>query len=335
MNIVNTSEFAELFKEGGEALIPWKDLGVSGFSIVKDYPETGKFKPAKTSLDKADTAVLIKIGFFHSKIDPKSQEVNLLISASKISRYLLDSDRFRYDFEDENSPTEISLELSEKSSQPINLTEDSRFVFNLGTKQIYDNRNKKNIAPSELLKYIHDLHIRTIANKWLKSRIWLQGFFANKAMVWVLLVLWYLLDFLDKKVKRVVKSSRGGGFDDIPVDKDNFYLFYSKETAYSYEDSGKSSKFSLLGSEYRISKKPAVLGAFLLIILFYIDFTLKNKPHFFEFLRAYNDNQVFLASLFLVLYFAVDDFIPWLVVKILNGLLRLRVWVLDMRFQFH
>jgi hypothetical protein len=312
--------------------IAWNsEQSVTGFSIVRDYPIGCRFVSAVTHNGNTDSKVLIKIGFSHIDID-QDKKVTLFVSASKASKYLLDN-HFRYNFEDENSPTEESLKKSDKSSQPVNLTENKRFVFNLVNQTIYDKNKKENISLKNIVNYIYKLHSDT-AN--LKGTLLLKSKMKSRDVLaflttGTLVLLW---DGLSQIGKKIEKNTPGG----LPLDRDNFYLIstqskYTRKDLVSIPD---DQKISLSGSDYKISIKATVLLASIVVLLFLYNYYLPSSfKSLFPLFLKYKNNQLFLGSFLILCYFMLDTIIPSVIIYILNKLIIFNRYLMMKTFSFN
>ncbi len=333
MEIPNNKSFLDLLTiVENEDRIPWNEHpGVSGFSIVKAYSYKSKFKPAITKEGKPDSVVLIKVGFYHKNIDSE-YKAPLFIFISKASKYLLDN-HIIYNPDDTGSPTEESLKESEKSWQPVDLREDERFVLNVKSKLIFDTQTNKNIFLRELVDYIYNLHIDTTKLRgliFLKTKIFFKET-TIKLIIVILKCLWDILSLTGKKIggKLWVDST-------LEIDRDNFFLLF-RQDKYTEKDLipiVDNQKFKLLGSDYIISFHALLFISVILVIFFIIDYMALSHSKILFFFKNYSDNQLFLASMLVIIYFLIDRVMPRIVVCLINLFISFKSKVDYWKFRF-
>lgn len=76
-----------------------------------------------------------------------------------VSLYLLDGNHFDYNFDDPDSPTKESLEISKKSISPAELESYDDYFYDLN-KRCFIEKGKK-IEARKMLDDIFALHIKT------------------------------------------------------------------------------------------------------------------------------------------------------------------------------
>lgn len=152
-------------------IIPWIKDDEIGLSILKDYPEDGKFIPIRNKEGKHDSVALIKIGV--KKLPEKNINiVPLVVSIHKASRYKFEHSWYNYD--DEKSPSKLSVEKSEASIQPVDLEEIERYEFHIKNQKLYDQKIKKNLSAKQLVNNIYSKHLETLFNKVFRSKMKLR-----------------------------------------------------------------------------------------------------------------------------------------------------------------
>ena len=110
-----TLDFVKLFEPSlKEQIIPWSGDDAVGLSVLRNYPKDSKFRPAKNKKGEDDSVVLVKIGYLKDKQGGDVKK--LFVTASKASRFLLKGNLdFIFNKDNEESPTEASLDESKKS----------------------------------------------------------------------------------------------------------------------------------------------------------------------------------------------------------------------------
>jgi hypothetical protein len=173
---ITTEKFVANFhpKEGDELVI-WKDDGrYIGFSVLRSYKKGLGFVPAITKLGKEETKALIKIGVRIP--EDLIVEIPLLLLVSKYSKYR--SSHFGINFEDEDAPTQESLNESENSKQPIDLESRDEYIMRLDPTSFFKKETRKELSLDEIVDEIYNLHLQTISSgrgKILKVKINLRN----------------------------------------------------------------------------------------------------------------------------------------------------------------
>lgn len=313
-------EFVRVFQPYiKEKIIPWVGNDAVGLSILRNYPEKGKFIPAKNRKGESDSVALIKVGYLSFD---KNGNANLFISVSKASRFLLKGNwDFIFNKDNDESPTKESLEESKNSKQPIDLEDNSRYIFNLKSKKIFDTERKKEVTPSEVIEQIYNLHLRTLSNSATLFR--LKMYFQNKTM--------NIIGPFNENVKVL-----------------NLFLFgktlrksddYSLGTfkPYSLKDLRTLSdeKIKVLGSDFPITYQTARTFAVTVLILFLVNYYFDYDV--FGFVKLTNkssENILFSATFIGVLLIIFDVILPIALLIIINILIKIRLWLMEKKIKF-
>ncbi len=305
-----TEEFVKNFRNLDEEIIPWIDDDAVGLSIIKNYPENSLFVPARNLNGEPDSVALIKIGYTNSKnIEKEENNVNLFISISKVSRYLLNN-HWNYDFKDPKSPTEESLKKSKESKQPIDL-EDAQYQYNLPTKRFYNSEKKKYVEAGEIVEEIYKLHLKTLRAVGFRAKIKLQkqiieySYPINKLLIRTNFILF------GRKIKESKNFSTG--------------IF---ET-YSHNDliDLTTEKTKILGSDFPITNQTArTFVAFITVLFLFKIYSGRDILGIMYLVQKSSENNLLLASFTATLLFIFDRVIPHLILLLVNVLIRLRLW---------
>jgi hypothetical protein len=308
---MTSNDFAKKFNFAGEhELIIWKDDNSSyiGFSILKDYPEDCGFIPAKYKNGRPDHKVLIKIGF-DSKQKQDDGNFRLLTNTIKYSRYL--GDHFGYNFEDENSPTRESVNISNLSPQPIDLNENFKFSFNELENVFKDNKDYKNISPEEIIKYLFDIHIKTIKSGKafiLKAKLKARDITCEKIL---------------SPIIKLIIGANSFLFDKIIIeDKDNWLAGLMRPYKHNQLSTIYPQNIPFFKSDIKISKKSIIFVSISMIIIWFLVKELREI------------NEVFSISIVLLLILFFDEIIPHLALCLINNLIRLRHYFGNKNFKF-
>lgn len=148
-----------------------------GFAILKKYPKGKRFIPAQNNTGEDDNLILIKV--FLQKAKQKDNKITIGLTISNVSFYKLDNKNIWYedqfDYSNPLCPTKESVVKSKESTQPINLEEMDRFIYDISENKFYNTKNNKEIIAKNIIRFIYDQHIETISNTltngWLRFRI--------------------------------------------------------------------------------------------------------------------------------------------------------------------
>lgn len=306
--------FATLFKGVQGELIKWSGPDYVGISFLIEYPKKGLFIPAITKKGKIDSVAVVKIGYEY-KSSLGKDKIILTVKTLKASRYLFDN--HFYNFEDINSPTKESVELSKKSKQPIDLEELSRYEYRPNLNRIFDLRNKRYIEPKKIVDEIYTVHLKTLDDKVFQFKMNLQKIVVeliNPINESLKIINFYLFG---KTIKK--KNSMSG-----------FFSPYSDE---EFVDSTViSEKPKILGTDFPISYQSATT----FILLIFIIFIIKYKWGYdvlglANLIDVVSKNSLFMASFISVSILMIDRVIPRLIFMLINSLIRLKFYLITLK----
>lgn len=302
---------ADLYKpREGDEFIPWKENDQSqyvGFTVLRDYPLSSSFVPVLTKEGKQDTKVMIRLG--HSKTAPDGNQIKLYATATKFSKYL--SEHFRYDFDDDtNSPTKESIDQSTKSSQPVDLEENDRYLLDPATSKVTDTRNGKIVTISQIIDDLYNQHIQTIDGPhavYFKTKIKAKSLLFSVPYGLKPKLIW-INDFLFGKILAQPSDFRKGFFE--PYDYKDLISVYPQSVPF-------------FNSELKISKKCILWVAITLLIFWY---WLRLHNNFREMNDVYT---IAVAVLFTAFY---DTIIPNFILFVTNQTIRMSAWAASSKF---
>jgi len=302
-NFNSTGEFLKLFEiaESNEYknITPLTDVNV-GFSVQREYPVDGRYRPPMRADGVPDVVAIIHIVY---NPGPKAavapaNSVPVRITVVRYSKWI--GQHFSYDFENKECPTEESIAVSNKTPKPLDLImegcfdhEDARFVLETG----------ESLAPKELLDWIFQKHLKTTG---------------------------YLVATL-RTSKHKVRDLTGGLIKIIR------YYFLEETWHWQIEDNISNAKYYLYGypeSEvrkrllkeldlfgYSTSMATIILFCCLVIITFSICFILGVNEPFLNYISS-NNSLVLIFAVFGL--YVLDNIIPGLLFKLMNILIRFR-----------
>ncbi|KKT34511.1 MAG: hypothetical protein UW23_C0036G0011, partial [Candidatus Collierbacteria bacterium GW2011_GWA1_44_12] len=302
---LESKKFASLFQSVKKIkLIPWKGQASIGVSIFKNYPTKGSYIPVKNRQGKNDSVICINIFFPQSETKNKTMKVILKISAFKSSHYLW---KYHwYDFNNKNCPSELAVNKSQQSKQPINIEENFRYEYNLKTHKIFDLETNKFVTANEIVNSIYKIHIKTITNKIFKLKINAIGRLVE------------FIDPINNLLKNINHYCFGKSFKKTNNLDDYFLGIYE---TYKKEDlidlSVTSEKPTILGSDFPITYQSATTFFVLTLVIFSINYWYKyDLMGFVGLANEASKNSLFLASLVTVSLIITDRVIPHFLVSI-------------------
>lgn len=309
---MNSNDFLELFpisKDDGNVTI-WQSGPAIGFSLVKDYPKIKGFVPAVKENGEIDSQEMIQIGFDPTKI--KNDKVKIFLYISKISKYLIkDKNRFDFDFNDPESPTRQSLELSKKSKNPVDLTDSDRYEFDTIKKYFYDTDLKENTTGDTIINTIIQEHERTVNNLMFRLKLKLleksqrNDFFIKFPKL--------INEFFFGKTYKTTTDFGVGSFIPYP----HSYLI----THSSIE------QIKILGTEIPITNRTAITASILLISLFFL------YQDFVIFVNNISSSPIFTISFATIFLVIMEKIIPLILHHLTNLAIIFRYKVGSMRIK--
>jgi hypothetical protein len=305
---MNQDNFIQLFGlDNPESLINWNDSSAVGFSVLKEYPDNIQFIPVKDRSGLNDSVCLIKIGYLIKNIN--TDEVALLISASKGSKYLFE--HHFYDFNNSSGPTKESVLASERSKQPADLEEYSRFVFKISEGKFWDTEKNQYVSGSDLIEYIWHLHLKSITYLPFRSKLKFKK------------VAFRLRDYIFPILKSILKLI---GWE-INVGKDDFLIGFTKPYSFkTHMRKEESEKIVFLGIPVPKASTFIVMFFILtsLITKFYLNEDILRITDFIK--KEIGDHQIFQLAFVIVVIYSVDFILPRIFVYLLNISILIRQW---------
>jgi len=301
-------------------IIPWIDGSEAvGFSLLKDYPDKGLFLPARNKKGEKDSIAMIRVWYLTRELiqAEDKKKVRLSVAIIKSSRYLFK--HHFYEFENEDSPTKVSLAESKASRQPVDFEDFSRYEFLIDEKRIHDLKKNKYIEPEDVVNQVYKLHLNLITNipfqivafsqKKLIESIDPTNNFLKKVNLYI----------FGRRIKKT-KDFGAGIITPYPLD--------------SLEDSLPSeAKAKILGSDFPISFRTA--GTF--IVFFSIVYLIKYIWHY-DFLGIValmnsTTNAFFLAILTGGMLLLFDRVIPYSILLLINLLIRFQWFLISLKIK--
>lgn len=292
--------------------IAFKDTKV-GFSVKREYPPTIRFIPPKTIDGKSDVLALFHI-VYNEPADSKKEKtrkVPIFLSVTPFSRYL--SSHWDYNYDDKDCPTEDSVQKSKTTPKPIGLESFDEYVYDHGSNTLRDSKNKE-LTGEQILDNLFNTHCNTIhLFKGLALR-WKMGYRDRVVK---------LCDFLVQIGKWMLKALFGRTFE--PKD-----AFSGSLKIYLKEDMKLLKTESIDVYGYKASKNVIITFASLVLVSYIVAYKLSIRSELIHNMMSNNLVMICFALFFLWL---LDHVLPFVFLKMINGLIRLKVWLAFMKLK--
>ncbi|MDO8572460.1 MAG: hypothetical protein Q7S11_01660 [bacterium] len=314
--MITSEQFSNLFlrDEQKDTRVNFADLGVVGFSITKEYPKTGLiFQPMRNQKNEVDSVALIKIYFVLENVD-KNDMCPLSVWISPASKYLLGG-RIRYNYEDQDSPSEEALLEWQKALKPPELLEDA-YIFNTKTNKILNSTNNAEVNTHEIIEKIFLEHLKTAKRfRGLPFRLKLntRDFFANYP-----LLICKGIYIVNKQVfSRDIPDTRS--YDTVA------YELFLKPIPHGLFQIKQPKDLKIFGTELPISKNSVIYTAFIFVslnLIGYFWFPSLDKGMAYLFAK----NTFLTASVVIIWFIVFDNWLPHILLSVSNLIVKLADW---------
>lgn len=294
--------------------VPLQDRKV-GFSIKRKYPDNIRYKPAIYENGEHDNVAALWVTYTHPEESRKpinAKKVPLGVRVAIMSRYR--SKHYDYDFEDEESPTEDSVEKSLSTPKPIELEYPNEFFYDHERSSFIDN-NGSEITGIEILNKVFDDHCNTV--HWLKGLSIRFKLLAQSKGQGVISAIVTFLTFILKKV-----------FGRTLEESDSVSALYH---GYKFDDFKKLSEDSLNIFGYKAAKSVIVLFCAFIIAIAYFRYSSGVTGGYVGFVGKSNFLSV-IHGLFLL--WSLDIVVPIIVFWLINGLIKVRTLIAFMKVKW-
>ena len=273
-----------------------------GFSVKRKYPDDISFKsPILKSGEPDEVAVIWVVLRVDDKKDDGRIPVHLRIS--KFSLWKSEPGNFDYDFENENSPTKESVEISRETRAPIELEENDYFYCEK-TSRFVDKKGKE-VDPSDILEGLFRDHCLTV-DKY-------QGLELRFKKLMRDVVVCKLLDAMRAAIKFLLEKV---------FDKELIAESMSAELWSGYKEAkAKNIHRSIKIFDYEASRSTVVLfcgGAVLLNLL-----DIWGNEEFSYLMGVSSSNFLILVHSILMLI-VIEAFPTWVLLPVLNVVIRMK-----------
>lgn len=297
-----------------EQIMPLGDRKV-GFSVQVKYPEGVRYHPPKKKNGTDDTFALIHVVYTHpdetrTPIENK-EKIPLIITIVPYSRYR--ANHFDYNFEDEDCPTEKSLEESKSSPRPVDL-EYTNFFFYDHNQHIFVDKKGSKLSGAKLLERVMDDHLKTIntANALkLKFKLRSQSLVVNIINLKISFLLWIINSIFGRTIDENTGSPA-------------FLEGYKKENL------KKLSTDSLKIFGYNAARRVIILfcaiTAISFVIFFFFDF--KN-----EYLKKITSNNFLALTHTIFALWILDVVMPVLIFYLINLMIKIKKKIIFHKFK--
>ena len=99
-----------------------------GFSVKRNYPSDIRYKPALKKNGEPDNAAVFWVSLEEEK-KSKDGKVPLIISVNTFSLWSKSTNLSNYQEDNQDSPTKVSVEDSEKTPKPLGLVSQGDFYY--------------------------------------------------------------------------------------------------------------------------------------------------------------------------------------------------------------
>lgn len=284
-----------------------------GFSVRREYPQSLRYIPPKTREGTSDVAAIIYVVYEKPSNSEKEKpkKVKIFLSITPFSKYL--SHHWDYDYNDAECPTEDSVQKSKTTPKPIALESFDEYVYDHVTNTLQDSKNQK-LTGEQILDNLFNEHCNTIhLFKGLALR-WKMG--SRDRVV-------KLCDFLVQIGKWILKTFFGRTFE--PKD-----AFSGSIKIYLKEDMKLLKMEAIDVYGYKASKNVIITFASLILIGYITAYKFSIKS---ELLHNMMSNNLVMICFALFSLWLLDHAIPFISLKIINGLIRLKIKLAFIKFK--
>lgn len=302
-----------------EQIIPWTDKEIIGISILKNYPPKSEYKPVLFRDGKPDSVALIKVGFWVKDI--KNSVAKLEISVSNASRYKFK--HYWYNYDDNESPSEKAVILSESTRQPTGIEDKSRYEYHLNNKKMkfFDTKSGAYVSFKLMIEEMYNIHLKTLTNKKFILLTRVHKFTIN------------LIEPINNKLiyinfhvfgKRIKKSNNINDYS-----KGTFSTYKKEDLEDVTQD---SEKMKILGSDFPISPQSARTFLFIFSLVFFINYLFgKDIFGLISLINSTQNNSFFLIIITSFLLYVIDRLLPYGILYLVNALIKLRLRLYDLK----
>ena len=274
----------------------------AGFSIQRNYPKDIKFKPARTVSGKEDSIACIWVVYESKKQSSKNTPVPIRFRISLMSKY-----RTRHFFDDDDldpeKPTKASLNISQRTPQPIDLNLREGYFFDPHTGGLVDEQGNS-VSGVDALNEIYQAHCNTVhplKGISIRSKQVAHSFSRG------------VLDWLIDSSKWSLKNLFGRTLNER-TDRSSYF------DGYKGQDFGKLPEDCIEVFGYKVPKR--VLGLFIVMAAFttYLFFPAEDQSY--ADLVVHSEVMLTIHCLAGLLF--LDVIIPHLMFAGINGLISCR-----------
>lgn len=282
----------------------------AGFTIQRQYPTNIRFKPKVYADGTPDDVVVFWVGYQERKFDAAAGTVPLRLRAARMSQYC--AKHFDFDFDDSSCPTRESIEVSQRSPQPLEVELNRDYFFSVTQGILVDARGNQ-VSGVAILDHLYLLHCKTVHPLW--------GLKAHATVASHAALLRSLTASVDT-IAWLLKHAFGRKVEDGPyrsILSDGYRLSDLKRQE---ED-----KIEMVG--YSTSKRVVFGFAMIVALLAYLLLPAEQGSY----MAALLDKEFLLATHALILLGVLDVVVPYTLFGLLNLLIKIRRKYFDWRFQ--
>lgn len=284
-----------------------------GFSVKREYPQNLRYIPPKTKDGRPDVAALIYVVYEKPSDSEKEirKKAKIFLNITPFSKFL--STHWDYDYNAEGCPTEDSVQKSKTTPKPIALESFDEYVYDHDTNTLRDSKNQE-LTGKQILDSLFNEHCNTIhLFKGLALR-WKMG--SRDRVV-------KLCDFSIQISKWILKTFFGRTFEPKDAFSGSLKIYFKEDMKLL-----KTEAIDVYG--YKASKNVIITFASIILITYIIAYKIPIRSQLFH--NMMSNNLVTICFTLFSLWL-LDHAIPFISLKIINGLIRLKVKLAFMKLK--
>lgn len=292
------------------------DEKVFGLKIVKDYPDNIPFTLAVKKNGSYDQKSLVNVMI--KKTDSNKKKIPVLVSISLISEYFYkrsNEHQYEVDFSDSDAPTEDSYILSQKTKQPMNLTNYNDYSFDVEKdKFIYKG---KEVSLNKIVNHILQTHIMT-SKKWFLL-YYNTGKFIRKFLYHILKLVDYFFEFILNYICGKDIEPLENNFKD-PKHRRGFCIENTKENSTIKNIAPIKTNLAV---EFDISYHVVISIGFFITAIHSLNYFSPDKPNkddrtILEFLFSFFETSASTFGFIVIIYAFLTILLPKLLFVLIN-----------------
>ncbi|WP_353427250.1 hypothetical protein NHB34_08720 [Polynucleobacter sp. MWH-UH19D] len=281
-----------------------------GFSIQKNYPNDIRYKPAKDKKGNPDNIAVIW-AVYENRFELKGDRyIPLRFRIAVMSKYR--TKNIDYDYDDPSCPTKDSVAISFSTPKPMDLDLIGSYFYD-SEKDCFVDDAYKLVPGVKILVTLFEAHIDSVhlvKGIGLRSKAFVSGFITK------------LLDVLINSVKFLLEGCFGRTLDES-LERMTYFDGYSKN---SLKVTG-TDFLEIAG--YKASKRVIILFAVVVAIFCWMMLPVDEDTYLGNLIGS--DFLLLVHSLILLVF--LDNVFPKALFHLLNWLIRIRKFYINLRLR--